>query len=100
MSRFAAALGIVLATGSIAQAETWPSRPVTMVVPLAAGGGSDGLVRVVTPRLGELLGQSVIVENVGGAGGMIGASRVAKAAPDGYQMLLGTSGTEATNQSI
>jgi tripartite-type tricarboxylate transporter receptor subunit TctC len=81
-------------------AEPWPTRPVTMVVPLAAGGGSDGLVRVFAPRLGELLGQQVIVENVGGAGGMIGAARVAKAAPDGYQILLGTSGTQALNQSI
>ena len=78
----------------------WPERPVTLVVPLAAGGGSDGLIRVVTPRLGEILGQPVIVENVGGAGGMVGAARVAKAAPDGYQLLLGTSGTQATNQSI
>ena len=57
-----------------------------MVIPLAAGGGSDGLIRVFTPRLGELLGQQVIVENAGGAGGMIGAARVAKAPPDGYQV--------------
>jgi tripartite-type tricarboxylate transporter receptor subunit TctC len=80
--------------------QDWPSRPVTMVIPLAAGGGSDGLIRVFTPRLGELLGQQVIVENAGGAGGMIGAARVAKAPPDGYQLLLGTSGTQALNQSI
>lgn len=100
MTRVAAALAALLAGCSIAAAESWPSRPVTLVVPLAAGGGSDGLIRVVTPRLSEILGQSVIVENVGGAGGMIGAARVAKAAPDGYQMLLGTSGTQATNQSV
>jgi tripartite-type tricarboxylate transporter receptor subunit TctC len=100
MTRLAAALTILLAGCSLAAADTWPSRPVTLVVPLAAGGGSDGLIRVVTPRLSEILGQSVIVENVGGAGGMIGAARVAKAPPDGYQMLLGTSGTQATNQSI
>src|SRR6266850_3048953 len=81
-------------------AQDWPTRPVTMVIPLAAGGASDGLARVFAPRLSELLGQQVIVENVGGAGGMIGASRVAKAAPDGYQFLLGTSGTQALNQSI
>ena len=100
MTRLAAAFAALLAGCSIAAADSWPSRPVTLVVPLAAGGGSDGLIRVVTPRLAEILGQSVIVENVGGAGGMIGAARVAKAAPDGYQMLLGTSGTQATNQSI
>jgi tripartite-type tricarboxylate transporter receptor subunit TctC len=73
---------------------------VTLVIPLAAGGGSDGLIRIFTPRLAELLGQSVVIENVGGAGGMIGALRVAKAPPDGYQLLLGTSGTQAVNQSI
>ncbi|MEW6449281.1 MAG: tripartite tricarboxylate transporter substrate binding protein [Pseudomonadota bacterium] len=105
MTRLAAAFAVLLAGCSIAAAQssskdTWPNRPVTLVVPLAAGGGSDGLIRVVTPRLSEILGQSVIVENVGGAGGMIGASRVSKATPDGYQMLLGTSGTQATNQSI
>lgn len=105
MTRLAAAFSVLLAGCSIAAAQssskdTWPNRPVTLVVPLAAGGGSDGLIRVVTPRLSEILGQSVIVENVGGAGGMIGASRVSKATPDGYQMLLGTSGTQATNQSI
>ncbi len=83
-----------------AMAQTWPTRPVTMVIPLAAGGASDGLARVFAPRLSELLRQQVVVENVGGAGGMIGASRVAKAAPDGYQFLLGTSGTQALNQSI
>src|SRR5215217_7707283 len=82
-----------------ASAQDWPTRPITLVVPLAAGGGSDGLVRIFAPRLSELLGQSVIVENIGGAGGMIGSTRVAKAAPDGYQILLGTQGTYALNQS-
>lgn len=105
MTRLAAAFSVLFAGCSVAAAQsslkdTWPNRPVTLVVPLAAGGGSDGLIRVVTPRLSEILGQSVIVENIGGAGGMIGASRVSKATPDGYQMLLGTSGTQATNQSI
>src|SRR3954447_26299017 len=80
---------------SPARAMDWPTRPLTLVVPLAAGGGSDGLSRVFVPRLGEVLGQSVIVENVGGVGGMIGAARVAKAPPDGYQFLLGTQGSQA-----
>ena len=57
MTRLAAALTILLAGCSLAAADTWPSRPVTLVVPLAAGGGSDGLIRVVTPRLSEILGQ-------------------------------------------
>jgi tripartite-type tricarboxylate transporter receptor subunit TctC len=81
-------------------AEAWPARPITLVVPLAPGGGSDGLVRVFSSRLGEILGQSVVVENVGGVGGMIGSARVAKAAPDGYQVLLGTQGTHALNQVL
>jgi tripartite-type tricarboxylate transporter receptor subunit TctC len=95
-------LGAVLAATASAGAgaEEWPARPLTMVVPLAAGGGSDGLARVFAPRLGEILGQQVVVENIGGAGGMIGAGRVAKAEPDGYQFVLGTSGTHASNQSI
>jgi tripartite-type tricarboxylate transporter receptor subunit TctC len=94
------ALATFLATGVSAPAQDWPNRPLTMVVPLAAGGGSDGLARVFAPRLGEILGQQVVVENIGGAGGMIGAGRVAKAEPDGYQFVLGTSGTHASNQSI
>src|SRR5258708_747370 len=73
-----------------AAAQGWPSRPLTLVVPFAAGGGADIMGRVVAARLSELLGQQVIVENAGGAGGMNGASRVAKAPPDGYQVVLGT----------
>src|SRR5436305_12016163 len=72
-----------------AAAESWPSRPLTMVVPFAAGGGTDVLGRIVGRRLSEVLGQQVIIENVGGAGGMVGSARVAKAAPDGYQFVLG-----------
>jgi tripartite-type tricarboxylate transporter receptor subunit TctC len=71
-----------------------------MVVPFAAGSSSDIVGRIIAPRLSELLGQQVIVENVGGAGGMTGANRVAKAAPDGYQFVLGTGGTHATNQAL
>jgi tripartite-type tricarboxylate transporter receptor subunit TctC len=100
LGRCLAAAALLSSLASAATAEDWPAHPVTLVIPLAAGGGSDGLVRVFTPRLGELLGQQIIVENVGGAGGMIGAARVAKAAPDGYQILLGTSGTQALNQSL
>ncbi len=83
-----------------ALAQTWPSRPLTLVVPFAAGGGADIMGRVVAARLSELLGQQVIVENLGGAGGMTGAARVAKAAPDGYQVVLGTNGTHAQNQTL
>ena len=92
--------GIMLAATCPALGQTWPARPMTMVVPFAAGSSSDIVGRIVAPRLSELLGQQVIVENVGGAGGMTGANRVAKAAPDGYQFVLGTGGTHATNQTL
>src|SRR5258708_3252120 len=82
-----------------AVAQSWPSRPLTMVVPFAAGGGTDVLGRIVGRRLSELLGQQVIIENVGGAGGMVGSARVAKAPPDGYQFVLG-SRADAINQTL
>lgn len=72
-----------------AAAETWPVRPLTMVYPFAAGSAGDGIGRIVAPLLSDILGQPVIFENAGGAGGMTGANRVAKAAPDGYQLMLG-----------
>ena len=80
-------------------AESWPTRPLTMVVPFAAGGGTDVMGRIVGRRLSEVLGQQVIIENVGGAGGMVGSARVAKAAPDGYQFVLG-SRADAINQTL
>jgi tripartite-type tricarboxylate transporter receptor subunit TctC len=82
------------------KAETWPSRPVTMVVPFATGGPMDAVARILQPALSEALQQQVIIENVGGAGGMIGAARVAKSAPDGYQFVLGNVGTQAVSQTL
>jgi tripartite-type tricarboxylate transporter receptor subunit TctC len=87
-------------TAHFAAAQTWPARPITMVVPFAAGSASDSVGRVLTARLSELLGQQVIIENVAGAGGMTGVSRVAKAAPDGYQFVLGGIDTFAQNQTL
>src|SRR5262245_6642577 len=81
-------------------AQDYPSRPVTMVVPFAAGGSFDVVGRIVAVRMGEVLGQAVVVENVTGAGGIAGVKRVSAAAPDGYTMLLGTVGTHAYNQTI
>jgi tripartite-type tricarboxylate transporter receptor subunit TctC len=89
-----------LATSDSGSAQSWPSRSMTMVVPFAAGGGADTMGRILAARLSEILGQQVIVENVGGAGGMTGAYRIVKAAPDGYQFVLGTNGTHAQNQSL
>jgi tripartite-type tricarboxylate transporter receptor subunit TctC len=94
-----AAFGLLAATG-MAHAQDFPTRPVTMVIPFAAGGPTDVLGRVIAQRMGEVLGQQVVVENVGGAGGMTGGKRVADAAPDGYNFVLGTVGTHAQNQSL
>jgi tripartite-type tricarboxylate transporter receptor subunit TctC len=89
-----------LAMMNAAFAQDWPTRPVTMVVPYAAGGPVDTIGRILAARLGEVLGQPVIIENIGGAGGMTGANRVAKATPDGYTFLLGSSAVLAENQSL
>jgi tripartite-type tricarboxylate transporter receptor subunit TctC len=93
-------VGLVLAATCPALGQSWPTRPMTMIIPFAAGSSSDIVGRILASRLSELLGQQVVVENVGGAGGMTGANRVAKAAPDGYQFVLGTGGTHGTNQLI
>lgn len=89
----------VLGSGA-ASAQDWPTRTLTMINPFAAGGPNDVPGRLFAQRMGEVLGQSVIVENVGGAGGMTGADRVAKAPADGYTFLQGTVGTQAQNQTL
>src|SRR5580704_7607124 len=78
-----------------ASAQEFPTRPVTMVVPFAAGGPIDLLGRLIQPALAKALGQPVVVENVSGGGGMVGANRVKQATPDGYQIVLGSIGTHA-----
>src|SRR3982751_5156193 len=83
-----------------ALAQTYPTRPVVMVVPFAAGGTFDVMGRIMAARMSELLGQQVVVENATGAGGIIGVNRVVNAAPDGYTLLLGSTGTHAYNQTI
>ena len=99
-TRAALVIGVMLAAPGPASGQGWPTKPVTMIVPFAAGSSSDIVGRIVAPRLSQFLGQQVVIENVGGAGGMTGANRVAKAAPDGYQFVLGTGGTHATNQTL
>jgi tripartite-type tricarboxylate transporter receptor subunit TctC len=81
-------------------AQAWPARPLTLVVPFAPGGGIDSSARIQAQSLAELLGQSVVVENIGAAAGMAGSLRVARAAPDGYTFLIGNTGTHAYNQSL
>jgi tripartite-type tricarboxylate transporter receptor subunit TctC len=95
----AAAAASIAITGTAA-AQDWPTRPITLIVPFAAGGGVDVSARIQAQRMSELLGQSIIVENVGAAAGMAGGQRVAKAPPDGYTFLVGNSGTHAYNQSL
>ena len=75
-------------TGGAASAQTYPARPITLVVPFAAGGATDAIARILTDPLSQDLGQQIVIETVGGAGGMIGSARVAHAAPDGYTILL------------
>ncbi|MEA2928911.1 MAG: hypothetical protein QOG38_1339 [Hyphomicrobiales bacterium] len=83
-----------------AQSQTYPTRPIVMVVPYAAGGTFDVMGRIIAVRMAELLGQPVIVENTTGAGGIVGVNRVISAKPDGYTLLFGTVGTHAYNQTI
>jgi len=90
--------GALFATAAAAQ--DWPTRPMTLVVPFAAGGGVDVSARIQAQKMGELLGQPIVVDNMGGASGMTGAAHVAKSAPDGYTMLIGNSGTQAYSQAL
>ncbi|TMJ00086.1 MAG: tripartite tricarboxylate transporter substrate binding protein BugD [Alphaproteobacteria bacterium] len=83
-----------------AQAQPYPSRPITIVVPFSAGGPTDAIARAISERMRVSLGQSVIIENVTGAGGSIGVGRAVRAAPDGYTLSLGHTGTHVVNGAI
>ena len=96
----AAVLAVLLGLTGPAVAEDFPSRSMVMIIPFAAGGPTDVLGRIIAQRMGEVLGQTIVVENVGGAGGMAGSKRVADARPDGYTFEIGTVGTHAQNQSL
>ncbi|HEX3441251.1 MAG TPA: tripartite tricarboxylate transporter substrate-binding protein [Pseudolabrys sp.] len=99
-SIFAAALAATLALTGMARADDFPNRTITMIIPFAAGGPTDVLGRIMAQGMGEALGQTIIVENIGGAGGMTGGKRVADSKPDGYTILLGTVGTQAQGQTL
>ena len=92
--------GMAAAWPIAVRAQTYPSRPITMVIPFAAGGGFDVMGRILAARMSEILGQQVIIENATGAAGIIGVNRVVNAAPDGYTFLFGSIGTHAYNQTI
>ena len=95
----AAVLPCLLAFPEAATSQDWPARPMTMVVPFAAGGQQDVLGRVIAQRLAAILGKPLIIDNVSGGGGITGVLRVAKAPPDGYQFLLSGIGM-ALNQAL
>jgi tripartite-type tricarboxylate transporter receptor subunit TctC len=96
---FLAGAAVVAMAGS-AMAQDFPTRPITMVIPFAAGGPTDVLGRAVAAKMGEGLGQQVVVENVTGAGGQTGGKRVADSRPDGYNFVIGTVGTHAQSQTL
>src|SRR5260370_10756691 len=91
---------VTLVGSDPATAQTFPSRPVTIVVPFAAGGPIDTLARVLAERMRTQLGQPVVIENVSGAAGNIGVGRVARATPDGYTLVAGFWGTHVVNGAI
>ena len=100
MSRIVLGFLLALATLSPAIAQEWPTRTITLVVPFTPGGGVDISARLQAQAIGEILGQNVIVENIGGGAGMTAGVRVAHAAPDGYTFMIGNTGTHAYNQSL
>jgi tripartite-type tricarboxylate transporter receptor subunit TctC len=91
---------VLIGTACGACAQSYPNKPVRIIIPFAAGGGADGIARVIAPRLSETLGQSFVLDNRPGAGGTLGAGMVAKADPDGYNLLLSATGPNAVAPSI
>lgn len=99
--RFLAGLIPCLLWGAVAHAQTaWPAKPVTLVVPFVAGGGTDIGTRIVAQRLTQIFGQTFIVDNKGGAGGNVGLEAVSRAKPDGYTLLIGNVGTQSINPTL
>ena len=83
-----------------AQTETYPNRPIKVIIPFPAGGPTDGMARIISDRLGAVLGQVIVIENRGGAGGSIGGKMVAIADPDGYTILLTPGGSLTTGPAV
>jgi tripartite-type tricarboxylate transporter receptor subunit TctC len=98
---FALTLGLVTALAADAtRADDYPSHPIRLIVPYAAGGGADSVARIIAKRVGETIGQPIVIENRGGAGSIIGTELVNKSDPDGYTLLLGQSGPISINPAV
>src|SRR6188474_1522703 len=100
MRKLALLLSIALLGANAAQAQTYPSRPITLLVPAAAGGGNDTVARTVAERMSRILGQQIVIENRPGAGGTIAARQVARSEPDGYTIGIGNPATLAMAPSL
>src|SRR6204780_3282569 len=101
MRKLIVAIALALcAAVSSAHADTFPSRPITLIVPYPPGGSTDVTARIMADKMGQSLGQAVIVENVGGAGGSLGVGRVARATPDGYTIDIGQWDTHVANGAV
>ena len=95
MKKFIITLALACVAAFAAQAQTFPSRQITLIVPFPPGGSTDTAARIMAERMKPILGQPIIIENVGGAGGTVGSVRAARAAPDGYTLISGHMGTHA-----
>jgi tripartite-type tricarboxylate transporter receptor subunit TctC len=100
MRLLACIIGAVMALAPPPSLAAWPERPITAIVPFAAGGGTDGVARILADQLGRNLGQPVVIENRGGANGNIGAVAAARARPDGHSFFFTTGTTQAINPAL
>ncbi|NWG24356.1 MAG: tripartite tricarboxylate transporter substrate binding protein BugD [Pseudorhodoplanes sp.] len=95
-----AGFAVLAASAGLAAAQDYPTRPITMIVPFAAGGPTDVIARIVSENMSKTLGQTIVIENVVGAGGTTGATRAMRAAPDGYTIIMGHMGTHAASVAL
>jgi tripartite-type tricarboxylate transporter receptor subunit TctC len=100
MRRLLLAISFTASVVSYAHAQDWPTRPITLVLPYAAGGPVDTVGRLLAPRMSDILGRQIVIENTTGAGGVTGVLRVMKSPPDGYQFVLSAAGTFAHSQTL
>src|SRR6201747_1142440 len=100
MRKIVLAVVAALAFGGVARAQNYPSRPITIIVPFSAGGPSDAMSRILAERMKTALGETLLIENVTGAGGSLGVGRAVRSAPDGYTVSFGHLGTHVANGAI